>query len=62
MIKFVTHWKTTLKGVVYLTLLVMYWLGKINTMEWISATGSVMVINSLWQKDADKLEDKHKES
>jgi hypothetical protein len=38
--------------------LVMYWLGKINTMEWISATGSIMVINSIWQKDSDKLEEK----
>lgn len=60
MMKLVKHWKTSLKGIVYLMLLVMYWTGKINTTEWITATGSVMVINSLWQKDADKLEEKHK--
>jgi hypothetical protein len=58
--KLLVHWKTTVKGIVYFTLLVMYYLGKISTQDWVIATGSVMTINSLWQKDADKLQDKDK--
>jgi hypothetical protein len=54
----VVHWIMTLKGVVYAIILTMYWMGKINTQEWITATGSIMAINALFSKDANKVETK----
>lgn len=56
------HWLTTLKGIVYAVILFMYYEGKITTQDWILATGSILVINSIFiQKDpgktANKVED-----
>jgi hypothetical protein len=63
-LRIVRHWQTTLKGIIYAVLLVMYWQGKIDTTEWITATGAILTLNSIFlQKDADKVETKpeHKE-
>lgn len=53
------HWITTLKGLIYLVLLYMYYEGKLNTSEWIMATGAILTLNSIFlQKDHDKMETK----
>lgn len=58
------HWITTVKGLIYGVLLFMYYEGKMTTTEWITATGAILTLNSIFlQKDSDKVETKpqHKE-
>lgn len=54
------HWFTTLKALVYLVLLYMFYTKHLTVQEWILATGSVMTINSLFSKDTNKLVTKPK--
>jgi hypothetical protein len=53
--KLVIHWLTTLKAIAYGVLLYMYYIGKLDTQQWIMATGSILVLNSLFQKDPNKV-------
>lgn len=53
------HWLTSLKAVVYGILLYMFYIGKLDVNQWIMATGSILVLNSLFlQKDANKIQTK----
>lgn len=57
--RIVRHWITTVKGVIYGVLLFMYYEGKLTTSEWITATGAILTLNSIFlQKDSDKVETK----
>lgn len=53
------HWQTTAKGIIYGVLLFMYYEGKIDTQQWIMATGSILAFNSIFlQKDPGKIANK----
>lgn len=53
-----THWITTLKGIVYLTFVVMYVTKQIDVKEFGVAVTTIMGINALFQKDANKVQSK----
>lgn len=53
------HWQTTLKGIIYGVLTLMFYEGKMNATEWIAAVGSILTINSIFlQKDHGKMANK----
>jgi hypothetical protein len=57
--RIVKHWQTTFKGIVYGVITYMYFVGKINTTEWITAIGSILTFNSIFlQKDPGKVANK----
>jgi hypothetical protein len=53
------HWQTTAKGVIYGVVTFMFYEGKLNTQEWITAIGSILTFNSIFlQKDPGKVANK----
>jgi hypothetical protein len=53
------HWQTTLKGIVYAVLTLMFYEGKMNATEWIASIGSILSINAIFlQKDPGKTANK----
>lgn len=53
-----THRITTIKGIVYFVLLIMFYKKLITAPEWIMAVGSIQTVSSLFAKDADKVQSK----
>lgn len=52
------HWQTTLIGAIVCVITYMYFIGKIDTSEWIVAIGGVATLAALFMKDPDKVQNK----
>lgn len=52
------HWKSTITGVLVGVITLMYYLGKINTNEWIIAIGGIATVAAMLSKDPDKTQSK----
>jgi hypothetical protein len=52
------HWKSTVTGILVAVITTMFYLGKIDTQEWIIAIGGIASVAAMVSKDPDKTQSK----